>query len=33
MPRLGGVPLRRIGAVGGDSVLGIPLGRLREAYG
>src|SRR5205823_5526530 len=33
IPRLGGVPLRRIGAVGGDSVLGVPLDRLREAYG
>ena len=32
VPRLGGVPLRDLGRVGGDSVLGVPLDRLREAY-
>jgi phosphoribosylformylglycinamidine (FGAM) synthase-like enzyme len=31
--RLGGVPMRRLGVVGGDRVLGVPLAELREAYG
>jgi phosphoribosylformylglycinamidine synthase len=31
--RLEGVPLRRIGTVGGDSILRIGLGELQEAYG
>jgi phosphoribosylformylglycinamidine synthase II len=32
VPRLGGVPLRDLGRVGGDSLLGVSLDRLREAY-
>ena len=32
VPRLVGVPLRDLGRVGGDSILGVPLDRLREAY-
>ena len=31
--RLGGVPIRRLGIVGGDSLLGIPLAELQEAHG
>jgi hypothetical protein len=31
--RLGGVPIRRLGVVGGDSLLGIPLADLQEAHG
>ena len=31
--RLGAKGLQRIGVVGGDSVLGVPLAALREAYG
>ena len=31
--RLGGVPIRRLGVVGGDSLLGIPLAELQEAHG
>ena len=31
--RLGGVPIRRLGIVGGDSLLGIPLADLMEAHG
>jgi phosphoribosylformylglycinamidine synthase II len=30
--RLGGVPLRRLGVVGGDAVLGVPLAELAEAH-
>jgi phosphoribosylformylglycinamidine synthase len=30
--RLGGVPLRRIGTVGGDRLLSVPLADLRSAY-
>jgi phosphoribosylformylglycinamidine synthase len=30
--RLGGVPLRRIGVVGGDALLGVPLAELRAAW-
>ena len=30
--RLGGVPLRRLGVVGGDHLLGISVGELREAH-
>jgi phosphoribosylformylglycinamidine synthase len=30
--RLGGVPLRRLGVVGGDGLLGIPVGELRQAH-
>ena len=29
---LGGVPLRRLGVVGGTSLLGLELDELREAY-
>jgi hypothetical protein len=29
---LGGVPLRRLGIVGGDDLLGVPLATLREAH-
>ncbi|MGH3037034.1 MAG: AIR synthase-related protein, partial [Gaiellaceae bacterium] len=29
---LEGVPLRRIGVVGGDRMLGVPLAELRTAY-
>jgi phosphoribosylformylglycinamidine synthase len=32
LDRLGGAPLRRIGTVGGDSILGLGLDELREAY-
>ena len=31
--RLGGVPLRELGVVGGDSLLGIPVAELAEAFG
>jgi phosphoribosylformylglycinamidine synthase len=31
--RLGGVPIRRLGVVGGESLLGVGLDELREAYG
>jgi phosphoribosylformylglycinamidine synthase II len=31
--RLGGVPLRELGVVGGDSLLGIPVTDLAEAFG
>jgi phosphoribosylformylglycinamidine synthase len=31
--RLGGVPLKRLGVVGGDRLLGVPLAQLREVYG
>jgi phosphoribosylformylglycinamidine synthase len=31
--RLGGVPLRELGVVGGDALLGIPLSDLGKAYG
>ena len=31
--RLGGVPIRRLGVVGGDSLLGIALADLQEAHG
>jgi phosphoribosylformylglycinamidine synthase II len=31
--RLGGVPIRRLGAVGGETLLGIGLDELREAHG
>ena len=31
--RLGGVPLRRLGIAGGDSLLGIPLADLQAAHG
>ncbi len=31
--RLGGVPTRRLGVVGGDTVLGLELAALREAHG
>jgi phosphoribosylformylglycinamidine synthase len=30
--RLGGVPLRELGVVGGDRLLGLPLGGLHEAW-
>jgi phosphoribosylformylglycinamidine synthase II len=30
--RIGGVPLRRLGVVGGDRLLGVPLAELEEAY-
>jgi phosphoribosylformylglycinamidine synthase subunit PurL len=30
---LGGVPMRRLGVVGGDALLGVSLGELREAHG
>jgi len=29
---LGGVPLRRLGVVGGDAILGLSLDELREAH-
>jgi hypothetical protein len=29
---IGGVPLRRLGVVGGDTLLGVPLDELREAH-
>ena len=31
--KLGGVPLRQLGIVGGDAILGVPLEQLGEAYG
>jgi hypothetical protein len=31
--RLGGVPLRELGSVGGDALLRIPLRDLGKAYG
>ena len=31
--RLGGVPIRRLGVVGGDSLLGVTLAELAEAHG
>jgi phosphoribosylformylglycinamidine synthase len=31
--RLEGVPLREVGVVGGDCLLGVPLDRLQEAFG
>ena len=30
---LGGVPIRRLGIVVGDSLLGVPLTELQEAHG
>jgi hypothetical protein len=30
---IGGVPTRRLGVVGGDSILGVPLAQLEEAHG
>jgi hypothetical protein len=30
---LGGVPIRRLGVVGGDALLGLTLDELREAHG
>ena len=30
--RFGGVPLRRLGVVGGEALLGIPLAELAEAW-
>ena len=30
--RLGGVPLRELGVVGGDTLLGIPVAELTEAH-
>jgi phosphoribosylformylglycinamidine synthase subunit PurL len=30
---IGGVPVRRLGVVGGDAILGVPLDALREAHG
>jgi phosphoribosylformylglycinamidine synthase II len=32
LTKLGGVPLRRLGVVGGDSILGLPVSRLEEAW-
>ena len=31
--RLGGVPLRELGVVGGERLLGIPVAELKEAWG
>nr|MBA2460246.1 hypothetical protein [Actinomycetota bacterium] len=31
--RLGGAPLWQLGVVGGDRLLGIPVGELAEAFG
>jgi phosphoribosylformylglycinamidine synthase II len=30
---IGGVPVRRLGVVGGDAILGVPLAELEEAHG
>ena len=30
--RLGGVPLRELGVVGGDRLLGVPLPELEQAW-
>jgi phosphoribosylformylglycinamidine synthase subunit PurL len=32
VPRLGGVPLRELGVVGGDRILGVPLAELGKAW-
>jgi hypothetical protein len=31
--RLGGVPIRKLGVVGGETMLGIELDELKEAHG
>jgi phosphoribosylformylglycinamidine synthase len=33
VPKLDGMPLRRLGVAGGEAILGVPLDRLRAAHG